>query len=987
MHQPIWTLPIEQVYQSLATSVQGLTASEADLRLHQFGPNQLPEPAHRALWLRFTDQLTHFMALLLWVAGILAFISHTPALGWAIWSVIWINAIFSFWQEFRAEQALAALKNVLPNQVRVYRQGDLVQISSVELVRGDVMQLEEGDRISADARLVSAESLYLDLSVLTGESLPVSRNPHPVRPRETLAVRSGKPLDYQGEQPLQETLHPAEVSNLVLAGATVSSGRGTAVVYATGTQTEFGQVARLTTGVKREPSTLEVEVSHIVRVITVIAVTMGGVVFILTSLLVGMELRESFIFAIGIIVALVPEGLLPTVTLSLAIGVQRMAKRNALVRRLSAVETLSAVTVICTDKTGTLTNNEMTVRYLWLPPMAGEAPGDRPDSTDLLPGQIRVTGSGYDPTAGQIHLPPNSPLAWKANLLLTGAALCSNARLIHLTTPSRWQEMGDPTEAALMVVAAKAGLNLEHLQQRYPRQREIPFDSRRRMMTVVLNWPGYDCPSPQFQGGSLMAFTKGAPLEVVRHCQTILRDGMVEDLSPQAWQEVVNANDVLSRQGFRVLGLAARSGGEELRDRKAQDLEQGLTFIGLVAMFDPPRPEVPGAIAQCHQAGIRVTMVTGDYGLTAEAIATQIGLLTSQPDSHEPVRVITGETMGHLSDAQLQQMVKYRSRLVFARMAPEHKLRLVEAYKATGAVVAVTGDGVNDAPALRSAHIGIAMGLNGTDVAREASDIVLTDDNFATIVAAIEQGRTVYRNIRKFITYILASNVAEMVPFLAMVALKIPPALVIMQVLAIDLGTDMVPALALGAEAAEMGMMEQPSRRKHQPLMDTGLLCRAFLWLGVIEAVLGMVAFFWVWYSQGYDLVALQAVTASLLSHSAPASLVAIYAQSTTLTLAAIVAGQSANVLACRSETGSIGRLGLFSNPLIWGGILFEWILIAAIVSLPPLQSIFFTAPLKPGQWAILLLCPPILLGLEEGRKEIARSLASRHPPKSLKSI
>ncbi|MBU6228358.1 MAG: cation-transporting P-type ATPase [Cyanobacteria bacterium REEB459] len=973
LHQPIWTLPIEAVYGALGTGPGGLTTLQADQQLQEFGPNQLPEPAHRPLWLRFTDQLTHFMALLLWVAGILAFISHTAALGWAIWSVIWINAIFSFWQEFRAEQALAALKNVLPNQVRVYRQGDLVQIPAAALVRGDVMQLEEGDRISADARLVSAESLYLDLSVLTGESLPVARNPHPVRPRETLALRSGKPLDYQGEQPLQETLNPAEVSNLVLAGATVSSGRGTAVVYATGTQTEFGQVARLTTGVKREPSTLEVEVSHIVRVITAIAVTMGGVVFILTSLLVGMELKESFIFAIGIIVALVPEGLLPTVTLSLAIGVQRMARRNALVRRLSAVETLSAVTVVCTDKTGTLTKNEMTVRHLWLPPMAGETP-DSPDPSDLLPGQIRVTGSGYDPTAGQIHLPPQSPLAWKANVLLTGAALCSNARLIHLTAPSRWQEMGDPTEAALIVAAAKAGLNLEQLQQRYPRQREIPFDSRRRMMTVVLSWPGYNCPSPLFQGESLMVFTKGAPLEVVRHCQTILRDGVVGDLSPQAWQEVVNANDVLSRQGFRVLGLAARRGGEELRDSKAQDLEQSLTFIGLVAMFDPPRPEVPEAIAQCHQAGIRVTMVTGDYGLTAEAIATQIGLLEGNEESHEPVRVITGETMGHLSDAQLQQMVKYRSRLVFARMSPEHKLRLVEAYKATGAVVAVTGDGVNDAPALRSAHIGIAMGLNGTDVAREASDIVLTDDNFATIVAAIEQGRTVYRNIRKFITYILASNVAELVPFLAMVVLKIPPALVIMQVLAIDLGTDMVPALALGAEAAEVGIMEQPPRAKTQTLLDRSLLLRAYCWLGLIEAGLGMAAFFWVWHSHGYDLAALQAVSPSLLSRSAPAAVVAIYAQATTLTLAAIVASQDGNVLACRSETTSIWRLGLFSNPLIWAGIAVEWVLITAIISLPALRDIFSTAPLSLEQVLFLLLCPPTLLGLEELRKTVMKS-------------
>jgi Ca2+-transporting ATPase len=413
---------------------------------------------------------------------------------------------------------------------------------------------------------------------------------------------------------------------------------------------------------------------------------------------------------------------------------------------------------------------------------------------------------------------------------------------------------------------------------------------------------------------------------------------------------------------------------------KAQDLEQGLTFVGLIAMFDPPRPEVPQAIAQCHQAGIRVTMVTGDYGLTAEAIAQRIGLVENDPATHEPVRVITGDTLGHLSDAQLQQMVKYRSRLVFARMAPEHKLRLVEAYKATGAVVAVTGDGVNDAPALRSAHIGIAMGLNGTDVAREAADIVLTDDNFATIVGAIEQGRTVYQNIRKFITYILASNVAELMPFLLMVLLKIPPALVIMQILAIDLGTDMVPALALGAEAAETGTMLHPPRPKSHPLMDRALLLRAYCWLGVIEAVLGMAAFFWVWHSYGYGLTEIQAVTPDLLTHSATAPVLAIYIQATTMTLAAIVASQDGNVFACRSERVSIWRLGWFSNPLIWLGIATEWMLIVAIIKVPPLQAIFSTAPLNLGQWAMLLLCPPIVLGLEEFRKALMRRRISARP-------
>lgn len=951
-HQLIWALPTESVYEALGSNSQGLTEAEAIDRLNQFGANELPEPAHRPMWLRFADQLTHFMALLLWVAGALAFISRTPELGWAIWSVILINAVFSFWQEFQAEQALAALKQVLPMQVKVLRDGVLKQIPARELVRGDVMQIEEGDRVSADARLITAESLYLDVSVMTGESLPVARNASPVALRESVPIR--ETLLRRGEQPSQDQINPSEIANLVLAGATVAAGRATAVVYATGAQTEFGQVAHLTTVVKREPSTLEIQVARVVRIITAIAVSMGVIIFLLAYFLVGIEVKESFIFAIGIIVALVPEGLLPTVTLSLAIGVRRMARQNALVRRLSAVETLSATTVICTDKTGTLTKNEMTVRYLWLP---------QPQSSSSS-ALIELTGAGYDPTIGQVNLPGDTAIAWKAKLLLMGSALCSNARLVHLTAPSRWQEIGDPTEAALLVAAAKAGLNLEKLQQNLPRLREIPFDSRRLMMTVVLDWQASEIWSNE---SPYLAFTKGAPLEVLKHCHTVLHDDTVQELTHEAWDNVVRANDDLARQGFRVLGLAARQGNQDLLELKAEDLEQNLIFIGLVAMFDPPRPEVQGAITSCHQAGIKVTMVTGDYGLTAEAIARNIGLVSDQ------VRVITGEAMGRLSDAQLRQIVKYRAGLVFARMSPEHKLRLVQAYKDIGEIVAVTGDGVNDAPALRAAHIGIAMGQNGTDVAREAADIVLTDDNFATIVMAIEQGRSVYQNIRKFMTYILASNVAELVPFLAMVVLKIPPALIIMQILIVDLGTDILPALALGAERAEAGTMQLPPRAKSKPLLDRSLLLRAYCFLGLIEATLGMLGFFIVWRYYGYDLAALQEIAPAILSRTGDPTVTLIYAQATTMTLAIIVACQDGNVFACRSEQTSIFRLGFFSNPFIWLGIATEWTLIIAIIKIAPLRHVFSTAPLTAWQWILLLVCPLILLGAEEFRKALYR--------------
>jgi Ca2+-transporting ATPase len=483
------------------------------------------------------------------------------------------------------------------------------------------------------------------------------------------------------------------------------------------------------------------------------------------------------------------------------------------------------------------------------------------------------------------------------------------------------------------------------------------------MMTVVVNWQLSEIWA---NTEPYLSITKGAPLEVLRHCHFILKNGQIEELTPESRQSIITENDQLASQGFRILGIAIRKGDNHLLTLKSAQLEHNLTFIGLIALFDPPREDVKNAIAQCHQAGIAVTMITGDYGITAQAIAQTIGLVTDK------ARIITGEDLGHLSDAQLRQFIHNHPKgLIFARVMPEHKLRIVQAYQSLDHIVAVTGDGVNDAPALRAANIGIAMGMSGTDVAREAADIVLLDDHFATIVGAIEQGRGVYQNIRKFMTYILASNVAEVVPFLAMILFKIPPALTILQILAIDLGTDLIPALALGAELPEPKIMQRPPRHTSQSLLDRALLWRAYGGLGLIEAAAGMIAFLGVWLSYGYHFADLQALTPAILAHTASPEVREMYQHATTVTLATIVACQDGNVFACRSERVSAFRLNFFSNRLIWLGIVTEWMIILSIIYLPFLQRIFSTAPLGLNQWLILLIYPPILLLADTWRKRV----------------
>ena len=884
--QPISCLSPEQALHALSSSPEGLSSLEANLRLTRYGANRLPPQRHRPLILRLGDQLTHFMALLLWAAGAMAMVAGTPSLGWAIWGVVLINGLFSFWQDFQAERTLAALNAVLPKQVRVWRQGQLSQLPADDLVPGDVLELEAGDQVPADCRVIEASALSINGAVLTGEAMPVAR----------------------GATALAQRLNPSEAANLLPAGTSIAAGRCKALAYATGADTEFAQIAHLSAGIDRAPSTLEVQVGRIVRTVTSIAMSLGAIAFLAGITLVGVSPLESLVFSIGIIVANVPEGLLPTVTLVLALAVKRMAREKVLVRRLSAVETLGCVSVICTDKTGTLTANAMTLQDTW--------GSDQP-------------------------------------LQLLIASLCCNASL----------KVGDPTETALLQGAERFGIHPEEERQRLPRLQELPFDSERKLMSVLVHWQNdLRWPIPC----AWMQCTKGAPLELLERCSHWWNAGVITPFTAAERNLVHSANNVMARQGYRVLAIACRP------CNRPQMEEQQLVLLGLVGLYDPPRAGVHQAIKACHKAGIKVTMVTGDYGLTAEAIAKQIGLLEAPAHAqHDPVRVINGSDLARLSDAQLRQVLKFKSRLVFARMAPEQKLRLVKAYRSLGEVVAVTGDGVNDAPALRAADVGIAMGRSGTDVAREAADIVLVDDNFATIISAVRHGRGVYDNIRRFLLYILASNVAEVAPFFTMLLLRIPAALTVLQILAVDLGTDLLPALGLGAEQPNATVMEALPRHRDQPLLDRPLLEEAYLFFGLLEGFLAMLGYGLTWWKHGLGLAELQTVAPILLHHRADPALLAMQHQASSVALGSIVCAQVGTALACR------GRSHKRPHHFLLIGISLEMAAFCALQGWPALAQAFQMGPVPSGLWWWLLLCIPVPLLANEVRFRLGESVSA----------
>ncbi|BDG08546.1 ATPase [Anaeromyxobacter paludicola] len=910
---------MDALLRQLGTAPSGLSDEEARRRLGRAGPNALPEPRGRPAALLLLDQVTHFMALLLWVAGGLAFAARTPDLGWAIWAVVCVNGAFSYWQERRAERALQALQERLPLDARAWRSGRLLVVPSRELVPGDVVELAEGDRVCADARLLSAESLRLDLSLLTGESEPVERRPSPGEPGERASDAAG----------------------VAFAGSSVVSGRARGVVYATGAATELGQVARLTARVKPAPSTLAAQVAAVVRMITALAVAMGLAVFLLSRTLLDVPAQEGLLFAIGIVVANVPEGLLPTITLALALAVQRMARRRVLVRRLPAIETLSAVSVICTDKTGTLTLNRMAVREAFLPGA----------------GWRRVT-PGEDPGPA-------------LRFLLTAAALCTEAGAL----PGAGLDGGvrDAMDAALLAAWREAaGPGAAPLDAVATRLRELPFDPARRRMTVLARWAG----AAPFAPGAGVVLTKGAPLELLDRCGRLLEGGRAAPLDAAARAALRAENDRLAARGYRMLGVAFREGPASLAETAPEEVERELTFAGLLAIADPPRPGVSRAVETCRRAGIAVTMVTGDYGVTAAAVAREVGMVG------ERARVVSGAELAALDEAGLRALLGGGGELVFARVLPDQKLRLVRAYQALGHVVAVTGDGVNDAPALKAAHVGIAMGASGTDVARAAADLVLLDDDFASIVTAVEEGRAIFQNLRKFLAYILASNVPEIVPYLAMVALRIPPALTILQILGIDLGTDMVPALALGGEPPEPGLMDRPPRPAGARLLDRELLARAYLRLGLVQAAASMAVFLGMLTLAGLTLAELQRLAPALLARAADPGATRAYQAATTGALAAIVLCQAGNLFACRSE-----RLSAFApharNRLRWLGLASEAALLLAIVYAPSFQHVFGTAPLPAGVWAATLVGPVALLAVDEAWKWMGARRAGQRPRRS----
>jgi len=904
MDQVLWhAISTTDALKRLDSSPQGLSREEAARRLERFGSNVLREEKAISPWEILLGQFKNFLILLLLAATLISFFLGETLDAIVIFAIVIASALLGFYQEHRAERALQALKAMISPTASVLRNGEELGVPSAEVVPGDIILLTAGDRIPADGRLLLAANVRVDEASLTGESSAVAKEAGTVIPPDAAI---------------------GDRRNMVFAGTVQTYGRGRVLVTGTGMETEFGRIAKMLQEVEEEPSPLAQKMDFIGKRLGVACLIISALIMGL-GVLRGNPVLAMFIWGVSLAIAAVPEALAAVVTGALAIGVQRAARRNAIVRRLPAVETLGCTTVICSDKTGTLTKNEMTVRQLWV----GERIFD-------------VTGVGFEPSGTFVEdsqaLDPHGDATLQR--LLVAGALCSDARLVHAN--GTWHVKGDPTEGALVVAAAKAKLDAGELRRLRPRVGEIPFESERKRMSTL----------HRDADGSLLAYVKGAPELLLEDCTHWERQGRREPLTAEIRREIQERNDAMARRALRVLGVAYRTVGDPPPPCTTDALEVDLTFLGLVGMIDPPREEVKLAIRSCREAGIRSVMVTGDHKLTAEAIARELGLLGDGDKGGR--RVLEGRDLERMTEAELTQIVEDVG--VYARVSPEHKMKIVGAWKKCGHVVAMTGDGVNDAPALKLADIGIAMGITGTDVSKEASDMVLMDDNFATIVAAVEEGRIIYDNIKKYLVYLLSANLGEIfvLGFAGLVGYPLP--LVALQILWVNLTTDGPPALALGVEPPEPDLMRRPPRDPGESVFTMRMYV-AMLGMGLIMLV-GLIPVFHV-YLQTEGLIKAQ-----------------------TMVLASMILFELFRAFSCRSMRFTILHLGFLSSRWMIVATASSFLMLLAVIYIPSWATAFHTVPIGLGDWAIAVAVG----GGGFVLVEVGKWLAARRRPEAVRS-
>jgi len=891
-----WQQDVNTVAKTLNSHIKNGLATQQVLELHEtHGDNELQQKEAEPAWKLFLSQFTGFMVWVLMGAAVISALSREWADVGIILAIILLNGVLGFVQEFRAEKSLNALKQLASPMSRVIRNGRPQVLPSSELVPGDLIELEAGDNIPADGRLVWLTShCAVQEASLTGESTAVNKS----------------------IEPLNEDASLADRVNMVYMGTSVSNGRARVLVTATGMDTELGKIADMMDDIKDEMTPLQKKLEHFGKVVVTVCLVLVALVFVL-GVYHGESLKESLLIAVSLAVAAIPEGLPAVVTIALALGVQRMVKRHALIRKLPSVETLGCTTVICSDKTGTLTKNEMTVQSVYT--------GHQ---------WFQVTGTGYRPE-GQFQQ-NDQPIQLDAHPDLVRTlhigVLCNGAQLIH--DKGTHQIMGDPTEGCLLTAGAKAALLKKDLEVAYPFVDEIPFDSDRKKMTVIRK-----------DADQRVAYCKGAPDQLLKDCTRIQCDGQVSPLTEDMRETLLAANNELADQAMRVLGAAYRPLNESIADYTAESTETDLIFAGLFGVMDPPREEVKVAIAQCQHAGIRPVMITGDHKNTAIAIARQLGFFD------DTSLALSGDELDDLTESQLKETVSNIA--VYARVTPAHKLRVVRAWRSLGQVIAMTGDGVNDAPAVKEADIGIAMGITGTDVTKEVSDMVITDDNYASIVAAVEEGRGVYDNIRKFVHYLLSCNTGEILLMFAASLFGMPAPLLAIHILWVNLVTDGLPALALGVEKIDGNLMDRPPRPPAEPVVtkNGGLI---MLGQGLIMATCALITF-WIVLDGNEELNLTRARTFAFVT---------------------LACSQLFHSFNCRNLSTSLFKIGPFGNLPLVAATSISFLIQVAVVHVPLLRGWFKTEALSLADWGIILLIASIpLWAVELGKLIRSKSL------------